>query len=175
PLFVEQIVSSFIDDGLLRVDPTGGWTVHGAMADADVPPTIAALLSARVDKLPAEEKALLETGSVAGAVFHRGAVQELSAPALRERVPATLAGLGASGRRAIARGDIPAAANLIERAMAALPEGDRGRIELAVDLGETLREKGDFTRAADVLRTAIEGATAIGDVALRTALTLVEL
>jgi len=272
PLFVEQIVSSFIDDGLLRVDPTGGWAVHGAVADADVPPTIAALLSARVDKLPADEKAVLETGSVAGAVFHRGAVQELAAPALRERVPATIAGLdakqllhlvessfagdsayrfhhallrdaayqrllkraraelherfgewlgrvagprmlefeeivgyhleqayrfrgelgpldekaiaigiraaarlGASGRRAIARGDIPAAANLIERAMAALPEGDRGRIELAVDLGETLREKGDFTRAADVLRTAIEGATAIGDDALRTALTLVEL
>jgi class 3 adenylate cyclase/tetratricopeptide (TPR) repeat protein len=272
PLFVEQIVSSFIDDGLLRVDPTGGWTVHGAVADVQVPPTIAALLSARVDKLPAEEKALLETGSVAGAVFHRGAVEELSAPALRERVPATIAGLdakqllhpvessfpgdsayrfhhvllrdaayqrllkraradlhehfgdwlervagprmlefeeivgyhleqsyrfrgelgpldekaiavgvrasarlAAAGRRAIARGDVPAAANLIERAMSALPAGDRGRIELAVDLGETLREKGDFARAADVLRTAIDEANAASDIALRTALTLVEL
>ena len=272
PLFVEQIVSSFIDDGLLRVDPTGGWTVHGAIAEAEVPPTIAALLSARVDKLPAEEKALLEVGSVAGAVFHQGAVEELSVPALRERTPVTLESLNAkqllhgvessfpgdsayrfhhvllrdaayqrllkraraelherlgdwlervagprllefeeivgyhleqsyrfrgelgpldekaiavgarasvrlaaAGRRAIARGDIPAAANLIDRAMLLLPVGDRGRIELAVDLGETLREKGDFARAAEVLRSATGEATALGDVPLRTALTLVEL
>jgi hypothetical protein len=56
-----------------------------------------------------------------------------------------------------------------------LPADDRGRIELAVDLGETLREKGDFSRAAEVLRTAIDGATALGDVPLLTALTLVDL
>jgi len=272
PLFVEQIVSSFIDDGLLRVDPTGGWTVHGAIADAEVPPTIAALLSARVDKLPAEEKAVLETGSVAGAVFQRRAVEELAPSALRERAPVSIeslntkrllhlaessfpgdsayrfhhallrdaayqrllkraraelherfgewlergagprilefeeivgyhleqsyrfrgelgpldtaavavgirasARLAAAGRRAIARGDMPAAANLIDRAMSVLPPEDRGRVELAVDLGETLREKGDFTRAADVLRNAIDRAAALGDVPLRTALTLVQL
>jgi class 3 adenylate cyclase/tetratricopeptide (TPR) repeat protein len=272
PLFIEQIVSSFIDDGLLHVDPTGGWTVNEAIANAVVPPTISALLAARVDRLPPEEKAVLETGSVAGAVFHQRGVEELAPGPLRERVPEMIeslstkqllhpvestfpddsarrfhhallrdaayqrllkrtraelherygdwlvrivgarmlefeeivgyhleqayrlrgelgpldekgiaigvqasARLAAAGRRAIARGDIPAAANLVERAMSVLPEGDRGRIELAVDLGETLREKGDFTRAADILRGAMDGAAALGDVPLRAALTLVDL
>jgi class 3 adenylate cyclase/tetratricopeptide (TPR) repeat protein len=42
-----------------------------------VPPTIHALLAARLDQLNAEERAVLERGSVEGRVFHRGAVQAL--------------------------------------------------------------------------------------------------
>jgi tetratricopeptide (TPR) repeat protein len=83
--------------------------------------------------------------------------------------------LAAAGRRAIARGDMPAAANLVERAMSLLPVADPGRLDLAVDLGETLREKGDFARANEVLDAAIEQASASGDVARRAALTLVRL
>jgi class 3 adenylate cyclase/tetratricopeptide (TPR) repeat protein len=272
PLFVEQIVSSFIEDGLIKVDPAGGWIVQDAVAQADVPPTISALLGARVDKLPIEEKSVLEIGSVAGAVFHRGAVEELSSIRLRERtapaietlerkellhpVESSFAGdsahrfhhvllrdaayqrllkrrraelheqlgswlerlagsrmlefeeilgyhleqayrlrgelaplddraielglrasvrLAAAGRRAIARGDMPAAANLVERAMSLLPRDDPARLDLAVDLGETLREKGDFARANEVLDGAIAQADALGEGAKRAALTLVRL
>ncbi len=40
----------------------------------DVPPTIQALLAARLDQLDPAERAVLERGSVEGRVFHRGAV-----------------------------------------------------------------------------------------------------
>ena len=43
-----------------------------------VPPTIQALLAARLDQLPPAERAVLERGSVEGQVFHRGAVAALA-------------------------------------------------------------------------------------------------
>ena len=43
-----------------------------------VPPTIQALLAARLDQLEAGERGILERGSVEGRVFHRGAVQALA-------------------------------------------------------------------------------------------------
>src|SRR6266545_524985 len=47
----------------------------GALA---VPPTLRALLAARVDQLEPAERRVLERGAVEGEVFHRGAVQALS-------------------------------------------------------------------------------------------------
>src|SRR4029453_2292521 len=41
-------------------------------------PSIHALLSARLDQLPASERAALERGAVEGQVFHRSAVQALA-------------------------------------------------------------------------------------------------
>src|SRR5262249_46091457 len=46
--------------------------------DVPVPPTIHALLAARLDQLPAPERHVLQVGSVEGRIFHRGAVQALS-------------------------------------------------------------------------------------------------
>ena len=43
-----------------------------------MPPTIQALLAARIDQLPRLERAALERGAVEGQVFHRGAVQALA-------------------------------------------------------------------------------------------------
>ena len=63
PLFVEEMVA------LLRESPDGAVTV---------PPTIQALLAARLDQLDPVERVVLERGSVEGRVFHRGAVQALS-------------------------------------------------------------------------------------------------
>src|SRR3954454_17420721 len=45
-----------------------------------VPPTIQALLQARLDRLPANERTVIECGSVEGQIFHRGSVAELSPP-----------------------------------------------------------------------------------------------
>ncbi len=44
----------------------------------DVPPTLRALLGARLDQLDALERAVLERGAVEGEIFHRGAVQALA-------------------------------------------------------------------------------------------------
>ncbi len=63
PLFVEEMI------GLLGDAPEGGIAV---------PPTIQALLTARLDQLDPAERAVLQRGAVEGRVFHRGAVQTLS-------------------------------------------------------------------------------------------------
>ena len=46
--------------------------------DVDVPPTLRALLAARIDQLDPPERAVLERGAVEGELFHRGAVQALA-------------------------------------------------------------------------------------------------
>jgi class 3 adenylate cyclase len=46
--------------------------------EVDVPPTLRALLAARLDQLDPEERRVLEGGSVEGEIFHRGAVQALT-------------------------------------------------------------------------------------------------
>ena len=47
-------------------------------ADVEVPPTLKALLAARLDQLDEPERSVLERGSVEGELFHRGAVQALA-------------------------------------------------------------------------------------------------
>jgi len=50
----------------------------GDSEDIEVPPTLRALLSARLDQLDPAERRVLECGSVEGEVFHRGGVQALA-------------------------------------------------------------------------------------------------
>jgi class 3 adenylate cyclase/tetratricopeptide (TPR) repeat protein len=54
--------------------------------DVEVPPTLKALLAARVDQLDTAERRVLERGAVEGEVFHRGAVLAL-APEERQVTP----------------------------------------------------------------------------------------
>ena len=51
---------------------------HGGDGEIAVPPTIHALLQARIDSLDGDVRVVMERGSVEGEVFHRGAVAELS-------------------------------------------------------------------------------------------------
>ena len=46
--------------------------------ELDVPPTLQALLAARLDQLEPSERRVLECGAVEGEIFHRGAVQALA-------------------------------------------------------------------------------------------------
>jgi class 3 adenylate cyclase/tetratricopeptide (TPR) repeat protein len=48
-----------------------------AEGEVAVPPTLQALLAARLDQLEAPERSVLERGAVEGEIFHRGAVQAL--------------------------------------------------------------------------------------------------
>ncbi len=63
PLFVEQMLA------MVEESPNG---------DVVVPPTIQALLAARLDQLDAAERGVLERGSVEGKIFHRGGVEALA-------------------------------------------------------------------------------------------------
>jgi class 3 adenylate cyclase/tetratricopeptide (TPR) repeat protein len=49
-----------------------------AGSEVEVPPTLKALLAARLDQLDTGERRVLERGAVEGEVFHRGAVQALA-------------------------------------------------------------------------------------------------
>jgi len=63
PLFLEEMLA------LLR---------ESGNAEVEVPPTIQALLAARLDLLDPAERSVLERGSVEGRTFHRGAVAAMS-------------------------------------------------------------------------------------------------
>jgi class 3 adenylate cyclase/predicted negative regulator of RcsB-dependent stress response len=92
PLFVEEMLGMLIDDGLLRFDD-GTWRAVEDLAQIAVPPTIQLLLAARLDRLDAEERAVIERGAVEGKVFHSGAVTTLAPESLRPRVPSRLLAL----------------------------------------------------------------------------------
>jgi class 3 adenylate cyclase len=69
PLFVEEM--------LLMLRENGGDD------EIEVPPTIHALLQARLDRLASEERSVIERGAVEGEVFHRSPVAELAPPRVR--------------------------------------------------------------------------------------------
>jgi class 3 adenylate cyclase/tetratricopeptide (TPR) repeat protein len=62
PLFVEEMVA----------------IAGEADGDVVIPPTLQALLAARLDQLDTAERSVLERGAVEGEIFHRGAVKALS-------------------------------------------------------------------------------------------------
>jgi class 3 adenylate cyclase/tetratricopeptide (TPR) repeat protein len=64
-----------------------------ADGSVDVPPTIRALLQARLDTLNDDERVVVERGSVEGQVFHRGAVTALSPATPQVDVPGQLLSL----------------------------------------------------------------------------------
>ena len=74
--------------------------------------------------------------------------------------------LAAAARRAHVREDTPAEVALLTRTVELLPTEDRRRRELLADLGDALRELGDFTRAKAVLDEVEALASAAGDEAL---------
>jgi class 3 adenylate cyclase/tetratricopeptide (TPR) repeat protein len=77
PLFVEEMISMLVEEGMIRRED-GRWNVATDPARVRIPATINLLLASRIDRLPDEERAALELGSVEGRVFHSGAVRHLS-------------------------------------------------------------------------------------------------
>jgi class 3 adenylate cyclase/tetratricopeptide (TPR) repeat protein len=71
--------------------------------------------------------------------------------------------LAAAGRRALARGDVSAAANLLSRTAALLPPNAPERIQLLPALGGALVVAGQLEQAEAVLREAIAAGAAAGD------------
>ena len=261
PLFVEQMLSMLMDDGALRRDEEGGWIVLSDVGAITIPPTISALLSARLDRLGATERSVIERGAVIGQVFYRGAVEELAPPSLQDAVAPSLQSLSSkelirqddtshfvgqeayrflhilvrdaayqgllkrtraelheafvdwlervapdrmmeyeeirgyhleqshlilaelaplddhgrevgfrgsrhltsAGRRALARGDMRAAANLLQRAASLLPLGDRERPRLFLSAAEATIESGSFSAAETLATLGIEEAKQLGD------------
>jgi class 3 adenylate cyclase len=252
PLFVEELVRMLVDERHIEKDESGVSGVRQLSAFT-VPPTIHALLAARLDRLDPAEREVVEAGAVVGRSFAGGAVLELTRGRDRsehdlhlsrlvhkqliepdggrlagegtfsfrhilvrdvayqgilkgqradlharfadwvERETGERAGeydeilgyhlersyrylaelgpigdegrelagraaarLGSSGARALARGDIRPAVNLLERAVSLLDEDDPARRDLTVKLGIALAETGQLSRADALLADRIE-------------------
>ena len=92
PLFVEETLGMLIDDGFV-VREDHRWIVAGDLSDVTVPPSIQALLAARVDRLTPDERSVLEAAAVIGKDFFAGAVLDLAPEEARARVPSDLMAL----------------------------------------------------------------------------------
>jgi predicted ATPase len=76
PLFAEETVAMLVDDGVIRREGDR-WVAATDLERVSVPPTIQALLAARLDRLDDAERALLGRAAVVGQVFYLGAIREL--------------------------------------------------------------------------------------------------
>ena len=76
PFFVEEVLETLIDRGLLQRE-NGGWTLAELPPDFDVPDSVQAVLSSRIDLLEPTEKEALQAAAVIGRVFWSGPVYEL--------------------------------------------------------------------------------------------------
>jgi phenylacetate-CoA oxygenase PaaJ subunit len=249
PLYIEQIVSMVKERGDVEFV---------------VPPTIHALLAARLDALTREERAVVEPASVIGLVFAEPAVEAMVPDGLRLAVPDHLSHLdrkqfvhpaageedplfrfhhilvrdaayqsllkraranlheqfvawaepvnrdrgretefeeilgyhleqavryrselgpldaggrelavraavklGSAGRRAFARSDLPAAGNLLQRAIALLPADDVVRLELLYDLGFVHFDDGEFAESLSAFHELEATAAQIENESLR--------
>jgi class 3 adenylate cyclase len=77
PLFVEETLAMLVDDGLLQRED-GRWVATGDFDEVAVPPTIQALLAARLDRLDDPDRLLLGRASIVGLSFYLGALTELT-------------------------------------------------------------------------------------------------
>src|SRR6266571_2383936 len=65
PFFLEESVRTLVETGVLVGEP-GAYRLAQALPTIQVPATVQAVLAARIDRLPLEEKRLLQTAAVVG-------------------------------------------------------------------------------------------------------------
>jgi predicted ATPase/class 3 adenylate cyclase len=65
PFFLEESVRALVETGVL-VGERGAYRLAKALQSLQVPATVQAVLAARIDRLPAEDKRLLQTAAVIG-------------------------------------------------------------------------------------------------------------
>jgi adenylate cyclase len=68
PFFVEEVIRALIEDGTLG-GSAASWRLTRPLNQVKVPPSVQAVLAARIDRLPAEHKDLLQIAAVVGRSF----------------------------------------------------------------------------------------------------------
>ena len=89
PLFIEELSASLAE----------GSTVE----EGGLPTSVRAIIAARLDSLPAEERQLLVDASVVGRVFWRGALEEIGASAQLSSLLGSLEARGMIARESVSR------------------------------------------------------------------------
>jgi class 3 adenylate cyclase len=92
PLFLQEMLAMLIDDGLL-IDDDGRFVLKVDPESIKVPPSIQALLSARLDRLSWEERRVIEIASVIGEMFYRSEVRDLAGSETGTRISESLTSL----------------------------------------------------------------------------------
>jgi class 3 adenylate cyclase/tetratricopeptide (TPR) repeat protein len=92
PLFVGELVRMLVNDGALKREGDR-WTAGVDLAALQMPPTIQALLAARIERLNPEERTMLERAAVVGRRFSRAAVAALLPAEWRPQLDARLEAL----------------------------------------------------------------------------------
>ena len=82
PFFMEETVQMLFDEGSLMRNGTVRQT--RPLAELKIPPTVQAILASRIDRLPAEEKELLQALAVIGWEFPLALVREVTRQADQE-------------------------------------------------------------------------------------------
>jgi class 3 adenylate cyclase/tetratricopeptide (TPR) repeat protein len=75
PFFMEEMVQALFEDGALARN--GGVHLTRPLEGLKVPPTVQAILASRIDRLPAEEKDLLQTLALVGREFSLSLAREV--------------------------------------------------------------------------------------------------
>ena len=76
PFFMEETVQVLLDEGALVRDGDAV-RITKSLSQLKIPPTVQAILAARIDRLPADEKDLLQSLAVAGKEFSLALVREV--------------------------------------------------------------------------------------------------
>jgi class 3 adenylate cyclase/tetratricopeptide (TPR) repeat protein len=76
PFFVEELVRTLIDKGLLRRQD-GGWVADQPHSELVIPDNVQSVLAARIDLLGPADKAALQAAAVIGRTFWSGPVYDL--------------------------------------------------------------------------------------------------
>ena len=76
PLFMEEIVLSLFEDGTLARN--GDVKLAKPLAILSIPLTVQGIIASRIDRLPADEKDLLQTVAVIGTEFNLGVARAIS-------------------------------------------------------------------------------------------------
>jgi class 3 adenylate cyclase/tetratricopeptide (TPR) repeat protein len=95
PFFLEEIVRTLVETKAIVGEP-GAWRLAAEVNTLHVPPTVQAVLAARIDRLPLHEKLLLQQASVIGADVPL-ALLEAVTEASGETIRRALASLQAAG------------------------------------------------------------------------------
>jgi predicted ATPase len=77
PLFMEETVQALFDEGVLKRN--GLVKLTRSLNELKIPPTVRDILAARIDRLPADRKALLQSAAVIGKDFRLGLVGKVVA------------------------------------------------------------------------------------------------
>lgn len=78
PYYIEEIVKMLIEEGIIIKGQDQWWIEESLLHNVKVPPTVTGVVQARIDRLPAAERQILQQAAVVGNVFWDGCLSMLS-------------------------------------------------------------------------------------------------